>query len=216
MKSPVIRTPRKSSGYGAYAHYFVLDKNKTVGVKVLKRSISIQMIANRYKSFLNEVKERDWFVNEDEQSLFAAASAEYVALQMLAGTGNTPIPFGLCWVKGKTNRYRIGIVMEHIQGKTLEDWCDHQGDKSPCTESERCEHQYQNAWFKNFDVTPVDWHSQNIMVDNKNVYHRIDLSVGYFTLSKEYIRGFTRQCIKEIKELIENAPNEVASRSYPW
>ncbi len=215
MKSPVIQTPRRSSGNGAFAHYFVLDNDKTVGVKVLKHSIDVKMVASRYKFFLKEVKERYWFCQEDCQSLFAAASAEYVALQMLAGTGNTPIPFGLCWVKSQNNRYRIGIIMEHIQGKTLQKWCE-KNDLRPYPECDKFEAKYRNTWFESFDIAPGDWHSENILVDRKGDYHRIDFSSGYFSLSNESIAGFTRQCVKEIKELIKNAPNKVATRQYPW
>jgi RIO-like serine/threonine protein kinase len=207
MKTPVIRKPscKSEKGNGSFGSYFVLDAKKKVGVKVLFGQYTKVDIEYQFESFLNA---RD--VNNMQRNKLTEAAREIAAIQMLADSGKTPKPIGLCWVKSErcygNPMYAIGIMMEHISGSTAYRWSRrHKKEDAEIVCEFRSKHRYD--WVDEYGVDVGDWHSENILMDRKGNPYRIDFSPGYFAISDAYKEEYGHRVMYEVLSMVENFPS---------
>ena len=200
-KTPVLNDPNVQDGSsGSYGTYTKIS-NK-VGLKIIDRSChSDEDLADDYKSFLNHITEYDHISVKDIGFLDEAAR-ELVAMQMLRGTGCTPKPKGLCWIRNRKKRLQIGILMEHIEGDELANVSNNSD-----AECDRMEDRCKVAWRNRFGISVYDWHDSNIMVEKKTGRRvRIDFSPDYFGVSDSRFKEFSDRVIIEVLNLMENCP----------
>ena len=204
MKTPVIKRTGKYQAHGSFGSYFVLNAKKKIGVKVLNDRYRVKDLENNFKSFLDKDIMNGFFYKNNP---LTDAAKEIVAIQMLALSGKTPKPIGLCWVdRGKY--FEIGIVMEHIAGKTLYEHCQN-NDKVDNWNYDKMEMKYRGKWIKDFGIDVQDWHNKNIMVDRKGKQYRIDFSPGYFDLETDRKDEYYQRVMYEVLSLVENFPGVV-------
>lgn len=198
--SKVIKTPTGKSKSGSYGSYFVLDAEQKIGVKVLSDCCTRKSVANQYTKFL------DYFTDEDGlYGMFAEAAKELAAIQMLEGSGQTPKPYGLCWVRGKSGRFNIGIMMEHIEGLTQHGYEHKFGSKQRIPSVWRMEANHRSEWSRKFGIDVNDWHEWNVIVDSNRKQYRIDFTPEYFTVRRR--DEFQARVLNEVVDLMENFPN---------
>jgi len=177
MKSPVIKSPTSGSkGNGAFGEYYVLDQRKRIGLKVLHRRFDANRVVNEANNFLDGLsKGHSLSYMSDDYVVFAEIISELIALQMLKSTGQVPKTYGLCWVdSGWETECQIGLLMEHINGKTIEQYCS----KEICREYHHFKSEF-TALANTRGVQVRDWHTENVMWSHGRCI-RIDLGIVDF------------------------------------
>lgn len=146
----MIKLPKKSkTPKGAHGTYFKLTRTR--GIKVLKGSF--RSLASAYNSYT-----------------FDLAKEEAELLVMAEHTGIVPKCYGVRVVR-RGHSYRVGILMEHLGNKTLEDMNFNIDKESKIYDN-------LNETLNLAGIEHSDLHSKNIMFHRGKCY-AIDFSPGY-------------------------------------
>lgn len=151
-KKIITELPRKSSGGGSYALYYILNRNS--GIKVCRSRFSKK-----------DIKYDDYRIRN--------MVSEYVYLKMLQETGMVPKVYRLTWVQRSKLRWSVGIVMKHINGEFFED--------EFCEEYEAFEKKFRKAARK-CGLYVYDWHEGNVIEGNNGKTYRIDFTSRFIDL----------------------------------
>lgn len=175
----VIKLPKKSSSHGRFAYYFKF--NNKIGIKVLKKSIKN----------LNSVG-----INK--------AAKELTALQMCQPLGYTPKVYGFTVIQ-YDNIKKLGIVMEHINGKTFSDY--HEQNFSDMQFDQWDIERVMSPKLEKCGIDVGDWHNENIIVrrgtnlqtmsemkKNLNKFVRIDFSPEFCNVVGSNLNEFETKC----------------------
>lgn len=115
VKKVIDVRKKRSSSSGSYSNYYNLGKG--IGLKVLSPSYHKDYLKEFYDEAIEGFKKRGWSSCD-----ITAPAQEMAIMEMLSKSNKIPKVFGLCWVKTTVKDiYQIGILMEHIEGKMLED-----------------------------------------------------------------------------------------------
>lgn len=190
-------------GRGSFGSYY--DLGDGTGVKVLNQFFSKNQfnLLKDFEEFLNiGLKWQPcWF----RKSVILSAAQECAAMQMLSVTGRTPKILGLVWVHATykdKDGYRVGILMEHINGKTFLKVNKYLNNKDV---------EKMISYFNRFGFYLRDWHDENVMLNEKNQFIRIDFSAGYFKVSKRIVKKFCQIASDFYLELMENVPEDLTN-----
>lgn len=194
--TPVIKTPQKRIGRGSFGSYYKMSKK--VGVKVIRNLYNRDSLHEFFEEFL-DFMERGYDNNLPD---ITEAAQELVALQMLEKSRKTPKPIGLCWIDCGFDEYRIGIQMEHINGKTM---LEYDRDEA-WGRVNKLEEKWATKLKKKFGIEIGDWHEENVMMRSNGRWVRIDFSPGYFDVSFCYRKEFIQRIHHEVLKLMESCP----------
>lgn len=197
MSKGTCKTPQKSKGGGAYGTYYLLDKNKKIGVKTVGCSTDRTDWIDEFDESLEYFFKVGRFGFD---SLLLESAEELAALIMLQNVDGIPRGYELVWVD-RHPYYAIGICMEHVDGQTF---CDKWKDVS----------YLKMSAFKR-KITPKirragiilgDWHDENVMVDKQGKEYRIDFSRDCFKVYPEFRKRFNALVKDIILEAIVKFP----------
>jgi len=151
-KKIITELPRKSSGGGSYALYYILNRNS--GIKVCRKNLSKKDIKNNHFSIKHMVE-------------------EFVYLKMLQDTGMVPKVYSLTWVQRSKFKWAVGIVMKHINGKFIK---DEFGEEYKAFEEKFM------SLAKKCGFHVYDWSIENVIKGNNGKIYRIDFTSRFVDL----------------------------------
>lgn len=140
----MITLPNRMTGGGSFGEYYPLSKG--VGVKVLYR---------KYKTLKKAVN----------SATYKQALKEAQLLAMAQESGVVPRCYGVTIVKDG-NKYGVGILMQHLGNKTLENASEHEMSKA---------YDEVNDALLDIGISHYDLHEHNIM-KYRGKYYAIDFS----------------------------------------
>jgi hypothetical protein len=213
MKTPTsIKTPGFPLGSGSYGSYYIYDSKKNLGVKTVGRSYTRDEWENYFIDSLDAiVKDEDRRISWTMDSSIFDVIAEYAYLKMLDPIENIPKGYGLTWVEEENGSYSLGILMEHIDGKTAYEAMDCDGDNGNKQENLDMEDyfDFQNKMYeqtKPLGIKIEDWHDENVLVDREGNLYRIDFSHGHVGLTMNARIKMEQIAMNEFVSLMETFP----------
>lgn len=205
MRTVIKIPPRKShKGVGSFGSYYILNKRQKIGVKILKPFESPKRIQTDFLYHLHRLTDgyKIRYFNGFgccRGTMMECAAQELVVMEMLEGFA-VPKAHGLVWVEYE-GQYTIGILMEHINGRTTWDE-DHK--------TKALEHEAYTRWVKKTGIKVDDWHGGNVLETRNREYVRIDLGAGFFSVEKKAQKEFAKRVHYWIHHLMSTFPEKKA------
>lgn len=204
-KSPKLyKTPKKDNGAGAYGTYYILDKEEGIGVKRVGWAQSV----DEWKELINDELECFTEHGRPYGSCLSMAAHELAALVMLAGVESVPDGYELVWMENN-GYYFIGIVMEHVDGKTFyehfgADYRDEFGNDY--YDLSKRLNKTIGKEIEKHGIKVFDWHGGNVMKDVSGKDWRIDFTQGEFDVDNQRLNEYREIAFNAMLEVIAHFP----------